>query len=63
MKTSKTKYKELMQKELDELKQLLNDLPVPNLNEETDEPAFIAEKHKERGEMKAVDVKLEEVDV
>jgi hypothetical protein len=50
-------------KELDELKKLLDELPPPNLKEEQEEHAFVAEKHKEKGDKKAVDVKLEEVDV
>ena len=46
-------------KEIEELKKLLDDLPAPNLKEESEEHAFVAEKQKEKGEMKAVDVKLE----
>ena len=59
LKQSKTKYKELLVKEIEELKKLLDDLPAPNLKEESEEHAFVAEKQKEKGEMKAVDVKLE----
>ena len=44
------------------MKKLLDDLPPPNLKEETEEHTFVAEK-KEKGLIKAVDVKLEEVDV
>ena len=62
LKQSKTKYKELLLKEIEELKTLLDALPPPNMKEENEEHAFVAEK-KEKGEMKAVDVKLEEVDV
>lgn len=50
-------------KEIEELKELLNKLPPPNLKEKDEEPSFVAEKQKEKGEIKAVNAKLEEVDV
>jgi len=37
----------------------LSELQPPNLKEENEEPAFVAEKHKEKGDMKAVNAKLE----
>lgn len=63
LKQSKTKYKELLVKEIAELKELLDKLPPPDLHEKQEQPAFMAQKQKKHGEVKAVDVKLEEVDV
>lgn len=61
LKQSKTKYRDLLKKEIDELRKLLADLPEPNLEEKEEEITFSNQKAKKKA--RAKEVKLGEIDV
>ena len=61
LKQSKTKYRDLLKKEIDELRKLLGDLPEPNLEEKEEEITFSNQKAKKKA--RAKEVKLGEIDV
>ena len=63
LKQTKTKYKELLVKDIAELKKLLDQLPPPDLKKEEDEePAFEKEEIAEKAQVESKAAKLEEVD-